>query len=214
MLGGEQLKKWGSYSLFLLGSPGRGFFIDAQMRDCISTSGISWGGSSLPGFPGERQGGGSDAWEKGNLKLYHVNLPFLILVKSFRRCHVSFLLCQLSDKHNMSGDKKMKKMLNNLKINLKIYLKLFWIFYMVPSMEGWILLPVEMQFLNCKLKGGVLVIFKVVSVFNEQSWKAFCNNFCRNVAVGRWRLRKGELWNSAQAFLTGCCACFPPSKFL
>jgi len=38
--------------------------------------------------------------------------------------------------------------------------------------------------LNCKLKGRVLMIFKIVSFFNEKSWKPFHNYFCGNVVVG------------------------------
>lgn len=58
------------------------------------------------------------------------------------------------------------------------------------------------------------MIFKIVGIFNEQSWKAFRNNFCRNIAVGGWMAEEGEFWNSAQAFLTHCYLCFPPSELM
>lgn len=53
-------------------------------------------------------------------------------------------------------------------------------------MERLILLSAKTQFLNSKLKGRVFMIFKIVSTFNEQSWKAFPNYLCRNAAVGGW----------------------------
>lgn len=94
-------KKWGSYSFLVLSRSRRGFFLKSQTGDCKSTWGIGWGQREKfhTGLLREMEADGPDAWEKTNLKLYQVNLPFLILVKSFRMCRVDFLLCQLSDKH-------------------------------------------------------------------------------------------------------------------
>lgn len=92
-------KKWGSYSILLLSRTGRGFFLNSQIRGCISMWGICWGGGEVPylNLLVERVGDSPDTWEEANLNLYHVNLSFLVLVKSFRICPVDFLLCQLSD---------------------------------------------------------------------------------------------------------------------
>ena len=103
-------KKWGSYSILLLSRPGRGFFLNSQTKDCISTWGISLGGKFLTWvcWWRGREGGDPDTWEKANLKLCHVSLPFLILVKSCRISHVDFLLCQLSDKHTCQVTERWK----------------------------------------------------------------------------------------------------------
>lgn len=116
---------WGSYSILVLSRFRRGFFLKSQI-DCRSMWEIGWGWRKKfhTGLLVEREGDGPDAWEKTDLKLYHLNLPLLILVKSFRICHVDFLLCHLSGKCTCQVTERWWKC--KPKINLKIYLKLFY----------------------------------------------------------------------------------------
>lgn len=57
---------------------------------------------------------------------------------------------------------------------------------MVPFSKKLILLLAKTQLLNSKLKGRILMIFKIVSTFNELFWKAFPDDFYGNVVVGGW----------------------------